>query len=172
MQQVPAYQSDAHTPSKTSNLDLSSLLQLRRFTVRVNVFSRGDAKTFSCLPAAVRICGTASHLHHLTISICVGFHASLSSLSEIGFYPLVDLAKFSPAFDRVDIYVYSTRGYVSRDDILDTLAEYEGVEDLIERGVWVLHVQEVAPTDPRFLTCPSTSGSKFHTLDDNTVAIG
>ena len=174
-QRTLPFRIDGRTPPETPKLDLSSLPSLRRLTVRVEVFfnrdSRGSMKTFSCLPAAVRICKTASRLQHLTIGICIDHLASLASLSKIDFYPLVDLAKISPSFDHVDIYVYSTHGNVHRVNVLATLSKYEEVEGLIERGVWVLHVQEVPPTDPRFIEYPSRLISKFYFINDDVVPI-
>ena len=108
----------------------------------------------SCLSAAVKICKTAPHLQRLTI----GIHIHRGDLSKVGFYPLMDLAKFSASFDHVDIYVYTREGDgdLFRDDVIVALAKHQGVEELIEQGVWVLHVQEVPPTDPRFMARPTT----------------
>ena len=154
--QVLAYQLDDYTPSEVPKLDLFSFPCLRRFTVRLDVVRTSDGrKTCSCLPAAVRICKTASRMQHVAISICIDSY--LLSLSDIDFSPLVDLGKLSTSFDHhVDIYVYSTKECLFRIDVDFALAQYEGVLELIEQGLWVLHVNEVAPTDPRFIACPLT----------------
>ena len=165
---VLAYQWDDYTPSETPKLDLSSLPHLERLTIRMNVtYTRDGRKTCSCLPAAVRICGTAPRLRHLTICICVDSY--LLSLSDIDFSPLVDLAKLSTSFDHVDIYVYSTKEYLFRVDVVRALAKYEGVLELIKQGVWVLHVQKVAPTDPRFIMSPSTFRKEFPRVSNEST---
>ena len=101
---------------------------------------------------------TPSRLQHLAICICLDFN--FSSLSKIYFNPLVDLAKMSTSFDHIDTYVYGTNHDLIRPDVLLALSRFEGIEEMVEQGVWVLHVQEVAPADPRFILCPPNT--KFH----------
>ena len=131
-------------------LGLSSLPCLRHLTLRLCIkFCTGidyapDECSLSCIPAAVRVYQNASQLNRLTIDICVDV-----SLSKIDFSPLVDLARSSASFDQIDLYI--RRQDFSYIDAVSELAKYKGVEELIERGRLVLHVQEVAPLDSRFI---------------------
>ena len=107
------------------------------------VYLRADKQSISCLPAAVQICKTASQLRHLTIDIRVD--SRHSSLSDIYWSPLVDLAEHSTSIAYIDLYIRFTEGGFSRADVVSALVENEVLKELIERRVLVIHVDEVAP---------------------------
>ena len=96
--------------------------------------------SISCLPAAVQICKTASKLRRLTIDI--RFDSYHSSLSDVYWSPLVDLASASIA--HIDLYIRFDRMGFSRADVVSALAEIQVLKELIEQRM-VIHVDEFAP---------------------------
>ena len=124
-------------------LDLSILPCLQHLTVHVEVYLDVDKNSISSLPASVQICKTASQLQHLTFDIRIdSYHASLS---DIYWSPLVDLATLSASIVHIDLYIRFTKGGFSRADVVSALAEIQVLKELIEQGVLVIHVDEVAP---------------------------
>jgi hypothetical protein len=91
----------------------------------------------SCLPSAVEILKTAPSLEYLTIEICVDDRV----WHGIDFSSLTVLAE-SSAFRYIDLYIEMMG--ITQTQIVSTLARYEGLEKLIERGVLVVHAEDTA----------------------------
>ena len=129
-------------------INLSSLPHLQHLTIRVDVCHdfQGYVEKFcvSSLPSAVEILKTASSLQHLTIGICLEAH---SFWAKLDFAPLKALAKSPASFHHIDLYVRD----ITHTRIVSKLSRYKGLKKLIEQGVLIIHAEETAPGNSRYV---------------------
>lgn len=136
------------------SINLSSLSRLHHLTIRANVYIEESGFLDICnstIAATVDILKTVSSSQlHLTIEI------ALDDLTE--FFFKVDFTLFvillqSPlTVHPIDLYVYfTTWRTLDYDSVVALLKSSRTIVELAERGVLVLHAQETAPLDSRFI---------------------
>jgi len=115
---------------------LSSLPHLQHLTIRLN-----DCWFVSCFRAVVDILKNAPPLQRLTINIVL---LLIEQLDHCHFPIFKALTEYSSSLRHIELYVWG----ISEREIVPIFGEYTA---LIEQGVLDIHMDEDAPSDPRFI---------------------
>ena len=136
--------------ARSELIDLSHLPHLRNLTIHAEMYSQYNDSDItirtSYLPTAAKILKTASSLQQLTIEIYVD--PSWTNLDTIDLSCLTVLTESSGRLHHIDLYIYtgSPQRRINHSIVVSLLAVHEGLMELIERGVLVVHPEETAPT--------------------------
>lgn len=140
---------------KVSRIDLSSLPHLRHLIIHAEIYFWYDddltdgLTCTSYLPKAIEIFETASSLQRLTIEIYVDpSWINFDDISLLNLSPLKVLTKSPVRCPHIDLYMYtgSPQLPITHTLIGSWLAKHEGLMELVEQGVLVVHPEEFAPT--------------------------
>ena len=137
----------------TLAINLLSLPHLQQLTIRGDVYHIESHDPdfpeyythISRLPAIIAIFKAAPSLQHLTIDISVDLEPKFLSDVTLPFFAA--LAESSASFHHIDLYI---RG-LTTEMIVPLLGEYGTATALIDQGVLVIHMDETAPGDSRFV---------------------